>query len=151
MLLVDLAKGAVLSDDEVKERYAGREPYGEWLDSNLLHLSDLHVPNQKVPALTGEECARLQKAFGYTWEEYRDSVCSMALNGTEPIGAMGADTPLAVLSGQYQPLFNYFRQMFAQVTNPPIDALREKSSPPPRCTRARTAIFCRRAPTTATC
>ena len=126
MLLVDLAKGAVLSDDEVKERYAGREPYGEWLDSNLLHLSDLHVPNQKVPALTGEECARLQKAFGYTWEEYRDSVCSMALNGTEPIGAMGADTPLAVLSGQYQPLFNYFRQMFAQVTNPPIDALREK-------------------------
>ena len=126
MLLVDLAKGAVLSDDEVKERYAGREPYGEWLDSNLLHLSDLHVPNQKVPALTGEECARLQKAFGYTWEECRDSVCSMALNGTEPIGAMGADTPLAVLSGQYQPLFNYFRQMFAQVTNPPIDALREK-------------------------
>ena len=126
MLLVDLAKGAVLSDDEVKERYAGREPYGEWLDSNLLHLSDLHVPNQKVPVLTGEECARLQKAFGYTWEEYRDSVCSMALNGTEPIGAMGADTPLAVLSGQYQPLFNYFRQMFAQVTNPPIDALREK-------------------------
>ena len=126
MLLVDLAKGAVLSDDEVKERYAGREPYGEWLDSNLLHLSDLHVPNQKVPALSGEECARLQKAFGYTWEEYRDSVCSMALNGTEPIGAMGADTPLAVLSGQYQPLFNYFRQMFAQVANPPIDALREK-------------------------
>ena len=126
MLLVDLAKGAVLSDDEVKERYAGREPYGEWLDSNLLHLSDLHVPNQKVPVLTGEECARLQKAFGYTWEEYRDSVCSMALNGAEPIGAMGADTPLAVLSGQYQPLFNYFRQMFAQVTNPPIDALREK-------------------------
>ena len=126
MLLVDLAKGAVLSDDEVKERYAGREPYGEWLDSNLLHLSDLHVPNQKVPALSGEECARLQKAFGYTWEEYRDSVCSMALNGTEPIGVMGADTPLAVLSGQYQPLFNYFRQMFAQVTNPPIDALREK-------------------------
>ena len=126
MLLVDLAKGAVLSDEEVKERYAGREPYGEWLDSNLLHLSDLHVPNQKVPVLTGEECARLQKAFGYTWEEYRDSVCSMALNGTEPIGAMGADTPLAVLSGQYQPLFNYFRQMFAQVTNPPIDALREK-------------------------
>ena len=126
MLLMDLAKGAVLSDDEVKERYAGREPYGEWLDSNLLHLSDLHVPNQKVPTLTGEECARLQKAFGYTWEEYRDSVCSMALNGTEPIGAMGADTPLAVLSGQYQPLFNYFRQMFAQVTNPPIDALREK-------------------------
>ncbi len=126
MLLVDLAKGAVLSDDEVKERYAGREPYGEWLDSNLLHLSDLHVPNQKVPVFTGEECARLQKAFGYTWEEYRDSVCSMALNGAEPIGAMGADTPLAVLSGQYQPLFNYFRQMFAQVTNPPIDALREK-------------------------
>ena len=126
MLLVDLAEGAVLSDDEVKEHYAGREPYGEWLDSNLLHLSDLHVPNQKVPALTGEECARLQKAFGYTWEEYRDSVCSMALNGTEPIGAMGVDVPLAVLSGQYQPLFNYFRQMFAQVTNPPIDALREK-------------------------
>ena len=126
MLLVDLEKGAVLSDDEVKERYAGKEPYGEWLDSNLLHLSDLHVPNQKVPALSDEQCARLQKAFGYTWEEYRNSVCAMALSGSEPIGSMGADTPVAALSGQYQPLFSYFRQMFAQVTNPPIDALREK-------------------------
>ena len=126
MLLVDLAKGVVLSDDEVKERYAGKEPYGEWLDSNLLHLRELRVPNRPVPPLEGEALSRLLLAFGYTWEEYRDSIRAMALNRAEPIGAMGADTPLAVLSGQYQPLFNYFRQMFAQVTNPPIDALREK-------------------------
>ena len=126
MLLADLTKGELLDDDAVRERYAAQCPYGEWLDQNLLRLRDVKVPNQKVPALPRAESARLQRAFGYTYEEYRDSVLAMALNGAEPIGAMGADTPLAVLSHQYQPLFGYFRQMFAQVTNPPIDALREK-------------------------
>ena len=126
MLLADLAAGELLDDDAVRERYAAQRPYGEWLDQNLLHLRDVKVPNQKVPALPRAESARLQRAFGYTYEEYRDAVRAMALNGAEPIGAMGADTPLAVLSQQYQPLFCYFRQMFAQVTNPPIDALREK-------------------------
>ena len=126
MLLVDTVQGRVYSDQEIKERYAGKEPYGEWLDSNLVELHDLKVPNQPVPPLSREYCARLQMSFGYTYEEYRNSVCAMALNGSEPIGAMGVDTPLAVLSNQYQPLFHYFKQMFAQVTNPPIDSVREK-------------------------
>ncbi|OUN25398.1 glutamate synthase large subunit [Pseudoflavonifractor sp. An85] len=126
MLLVDTVQGRVYTDEEIKERYAGKEPYGEWLDSNLVELHDLKVPNQPVPPLSREYCARLQIAFGYTYEEYRNSVCSMALNGSESIGAMGIDTPLAVLSHQYQPLFHYFKQMFAQVTNPPIDSVREK-------------------------
>ena len=126
MLLVDTVQGVVKYDKEIKEYYAGKEPYGEWLDSNLVALRDLKIPNEKVPSYTPEERARLQKAFGYTYEEYRDSLYAMALNGSERIGAMGIDTPLAVLSGQYQPLFYYFKQMFAQVTNPPIDAVREK-------------------------
>lgn len=126
MLLVDTQKGMVLNDEDVKEFYAGALPYGEWLDSYLVRLGQLHVPNERVPALEGEERARLLKAFGYTWEETRGTVLSMALNGSEAIGAMGTDTPLAVLSREYQPLFAYFKQMFAQVTNPPIDAAREK-------------------------
>ena len=126
MLLVDTQKGMVLNDEDVKEFYAGALPYGEWLDSYLVRLGQLHIPNERVPALEGEERARLLKAFGYTWEETRGTVLSMALNGSEAIGAMGTDTPLAVLSREYQPLFAYFKQMFAQVTNPPIDAAREK-------------------------
>ncbi|MBS6397727.1 MAG: glutamate synthase large subunit, partial [Clostridiales bacterium] len=126
MLLVDTVKGEVLGDEEIKECYAKKEPYGEWLDSNLVSLHELKIPNEKVISYNREERARLQKAFGYTSEEYRESICSMALNGTENIGSMGVDTPLAVLSREYQPLFYYFKQMFAQVTNPPIDAVREK-------------------------
>mgnify|MGYP003369863827 CR=1 FL=1 len=126
MLLVDTQKGEVLNDEAVKEHYAGAHPYGEWLDSHLLRLRQLHVPNERVPALKGDDCARLLKAFGYTWEETRGAILAMALNGNEAIGAMGTDTPLAVLSHEYQPLFAYFKQMFAQVTNPPIDAAREK-------------------------
>lgn len=126
MLLVDTIKGEVQNDETIKERYAGKEPYGEWLDSNLVSLHELKIPNEKVPSYTKEERARLQKAFGYTYEEYREGICSMALNGAERIGAMGVDTPLAVLSKEYQPLFYYFKQLFAQVTNPPIDAIREK-------------------------
>ena len=126
MLLVDTVAGRVFDDEEIKAHYAGQEPYGEWLDSNLVNLSDLKIPNEKIPAYGREERARLQKAFGYTYEEYRESICSMALNGSERIGAMGVDTPLAVLSREYQPLFYYFKQLFAQVTNPPIDAVREK-------------------------
>ena len=126
MLLVDLKRGAVLSDSEIKARYARREPYGEWLDNSLVELRDLKIPNRKVPQFTREQRARLQKAFGYTYEEYRSAICAMALNGSEPIASMGADTPIAALSDQYQPLFHYFKQLFAQVTNPPIDAVREK-------------------------
>ncbi len=126
MLLVDTINHKVLSDDEIKEKYANKEPYGEWLDSNLVTLKELKIPNEKIPSFTKEERARLQKALGYSYEEYRSSIGSMALNGAEHIGAMGVDTPIAVLSKEYQPLFYYFKQLFAQVTNPPIDAVREK-------------------------
>ena len=126
MLLVDTKQGRIISDAELKDKYAGREPYGEWLDSNLCKLKDLKIPNEKVPSYTKEELERLQKAFGYSYEDYKDEIYAMALNGSEHVGAMGIDTPIAVLSKHYQPLFYYFKQLFAQVTNPPIDAAREK-------------------------
>ncbi len=126
MLLVDTVKGEVIDDDRLKEYYASRQPYGEWLDTNLVKLRDLHIPNEKVPEISYEERQRLQKAFGYTYEDYRNSILQMARNGAEAIAAMGVDTPLAVLSKNHQPLFHYFKQLFAQVTNPPIDAIREE-------------------------
>ena len=126
MLLVDTRAGRIISDEELKDRYAGREPYGEWLDSNLCTLKDLKIPNEKVPSFKREELVKLQKAFGYTYEDYREEIGTMALQGAEHVGAMGIDTPIAVLSKEYQPLFYYFKQLFAQVTNPPIDAVREK-------------------------
>ena len=126
MLLVDTIEGKIYEDEEIKERYARKEPYGEWLDSNLLELHDVKIPNHLVPSYDKTERARLQKAFGYTYENYHDSIRTMALNGTEQIGAMGVDTPIAALSKKHQPLFYYFKQLFAQVTNPPIDAEREK-------------------------
>ena len=126
ILLVDTRKGQIFSDDEIKEIYAKKQPYGEWLDSNLVELHDLKIPNIRVEEYEGEELTRMQKAFGYTYEDYRKSIYSMALNGSEGIAAMGTDTPLAVLSQKHQPLFNYFKQLFAQVTNPPIDAIREE-------------------------
>ena len=126
MLLIDTVKGELIEDDKLKEEYATKNPYGEWLDSNLIQLKDLKIPNKKVPVHTKEERARLQKAFGYTYEDFKTSILPMALNGTEQTGAMGIDTPLAVLSNKHQPLFNYFKQLFAQVTNPPIDSIREK-------------------------
>ena len=126
MLLVDTVQGKVINDDELKEYYAGRQPYGEWLDSNLIELTDLKIPNQKVPSYTAEECRRLQKAFGYSYEEVKSSILAMAMNGSEGTAAMGIDAPLAVLSDKHQDLFGYFKQLFAQVTNPPIDAIREE-------------------------
>ena len=126
MLLVDTVKGELIDDDELKEKYATKQPYGEWLDNNLVQLHDLKIPNKKVPVHTKEERARLQKAFGYTYEDFKTSILPMALNGSEQIGAMGIDTPLAVLSNNHQPLFNYFKKLFALVTNPPIDSIREK-------------------------
>ncbi|MCI8504247.1 MAG: glutamate synthase large subunit [Dorea sp.] len=126
MLLVDTKKGKVIDDEELKELYANRQPYGEWLDSNLLELKHLKIPNKSVPSCSAEECRRLQKAFGYSYEEVKSSILNMALNGSEGTAAMGIDTPLAVLSGERQNLFSYFKQLFAQVTNPPIDAIREE-------------------------
>ncbi len=126
LLLVDTKQKKIIYDHELKEKYACAKPYGEWLDRNLLQLSDLKIPNHRVPGINGDYRKTLQKAFGYTWENYHDSILSMALSGTEAIGSMGVDTPIAALSDQYQPLFYYFKQLFAQVTNPPIDAQREE-------------------------
>ena len=126
MLLVDTVKGRVIDDDELKEYYASRQPYGEWLDSNLVKLRELRIPNVRVEEHHGDERKKLQKAFGYTYEEIMKDILPMAQNGSEPITSMGIDTPIAVLSKQPQPLFNYFKQLFAQVTNPPIDAIREE-------------------------
>ncbi|MDE6852703.1 MAG: glutamate synthase large subunit, partial [Lachnospiraceae bacterium] len=126
MLLVDTVKGELIADDVLKEQYASRQPYGEWLNNNLVTLGELHIPNKKVIELADEERAKLQKAFGYTYEEYKNSILPMAKTGSEPIGAMGTDSPLPMLSDKPQPLFNYFKQLFAQVTNPPIDCIREE-------------------------
>ena len=126
MLLIDTNKGKVINDDELKETYAKRQPYGEWLDSELVTLKSLKIPNTNVKEFDYEERQRMQKAFGYTYEDYMTSILPMAKDGAEAIAAMGVDTPLAVLSENNQPLFHYFKQLFAQVTNPPIDAIREE-------------------------
>ncbi|WP_238483766.1 glutamate synthase large subunit [Anaerosporobacter faecicola] len=126
MLLVDTVRGKLIDDEDLKNHYAMRKPYGEWLDANLIRLKDLKIPNKKVIEYSKEERARLLKAFGYTYEEYKTTILPMAKTGAEPISAMGTDSPLPVLSNKEQPLFNYFKQLFAQVTNPPIDAIREE-------------------------
>ena len=126
MLLVDTVNGKLIDDDVLKEYYANRQPYGEWLDSNLINLKELTIPNKKVEEYSKETRAKLQKAFGYSYEDVKTSILTMAKTGKEPMAAMGIDSPIAVLSETKQPLFNYFKQLFAQVTNPPIDAIREK-------------------------
>ncbi len=126
MLLVDTVKGSLIDDEDLKNYYATRQPYGEWLDSNLIKLKDLHIPNKKIQEYTDGELARLQKAFGYTYEDYHTTILPMADSGQEAVAAMGVDSPIPVLSKNNPPLFNYFKQLFAQVTNPPIDAIREE-------------------------
>ena len=126
MLLVDTKAQRIIADEECKESYAAREPYGEWLDRNLLHIEDLKIPNRKIPTHTQEMRDRLYKVFGYSYEDVKSVILPMAQNGIEQTASMGHDVPLAVLSKQHQLLFNYFKQLFAQVTNPPIDSLREK-------------------------
>ncbi|MDF2906174.1 MAG: Glutamate synthase domain 2 [Herbinix sp.] len=126
MLLVDTVKGCLIDDEDLKNSYAKKRPYGEWLDSNLVMLKELHIPNKKVIEYSEEELARLQKAFGYTYEDYKTTILPMAASGLEATAAMGVDSPIPVLSGNNPPLFSYFKQLFAQVTNPPIDAIREE-------------------------
>ena len=126
MLLVDTVAGKIIDDDELKERYADKQPYGEWIDRYMVNLKDLKIPNQRVPEYTKEERQRMQRAFGYTYESLKDSILPMAKNGVEGTAAMGTDTPLAALSGNREPFFNYIKQRFAQVTNPPIDSIREE-------------------------
>lgn len=126
MLLVDTVKGSLIDDDDLKRSFAGRNPYGEWLDQKLVTLKSLHIPNKKVEEYTSFELGQLQKAFGYTYEDYKTTILPMADTGQEAVAAMGADSPIPVLSSNNPPLFNYFKQLFAQVTNPPIDAIREE-------------------------
>lgn len=126
MLLVDTVKGCLIDDEQLKETYSDRQPYGEWLECNMVLLKSLKIPNERIESYEGEQLARIQKAFGYTYEDLTTSILPMAKYGTEPVAAMGADSPLAVLSEKNPPLFSYFRQLFAQVTNPPMDAIREE-------------------------
>lgn len=126
LLVIDTKKKTIISDDECKKHYAARRPYGEWLDMNLLHLRNLRIPNKKVPYHSQETRDKLLKVFGYSYEDVMENVIPMAENGVEPTVSMGHDDPLAIVSKQHQSLYNYFKQLFAQVTNPPIDSLREK-------------------------
>ena len=126
MLLVDTLRKTVISDEDCKAAFTDRQPYGEWLDQHLVTLEQLPVPNHKVPVYPQEQRDKLYTAFGYTYEDINDAILTMAKTGSEKITSMGTDIPLAVLSENHQPLFNYFKQLFAQVTNPPIDAMREE-------------------------
>jgi len=126
MFLVDTEQGRIVGDDEIKESMAARKPYRQWLDANLRRLVELPPPADVAPAYEPETLLGRQQAFGYTIEDLRLLMTPMALNGQEAVGSMGTDTPLAVLSDKPQILFNYFKQLFAQVTNPPIDPIREE-------------------------
>lgn len=126
MLLVDTIKGELVDDERLKEYYAAKSPYGEWLDRNLVYLKDLNIPNKKVIEYSPAERIRLCKVFGYTYEDLQTVILPMAETGSEPTASMGTDIPLAVLSEKHPSLFSYFKQLFAQVTNPPIDAIREE-------------------------
>ena len=125
MFLVDTVEGRIVSDKEIKHRLAGRQPYGEWLRENQITLDQLPEPS-RVHASDHDTILCRQRAFGYTDEDLRMILEPMASAGEEPVGSMGTDTPLACLSDRPQPLFNYFKQLFAQVTNPPIDPIREE-------------------------
>jgi glutamate synthase domain-containing protein 2/glutamate synthase domain-containing protein 3 len=125
MLLVDTVEGRIVPDEELKERLAGRKPYGEWLKEHQITLDSLPEPPRMYQSDLGSIVMR-QRAFGYTDEDLRVLMLPMAEKGEEPIGSMGTDTPLACLSDKPQPLFHYFKQLFAQVTNPAIDPIREE-------------------------
>ncbi len=126
MFVVDLARGRIISDEELKKDICARQPYGEWLERYKIRLEDLPEPRVTFTPLESGQVFRYQKAFGYTTEDIRDIIVPMAIDGKEPVGSMGIDVPLAVLSDQPQHLSSYFKQLFAQVTNPPIDPIRER-------------------------
>jgi len=124
MFLVDTVEGRIISDKEIKQRLSSRQPYAQWLQENQINLDQLPEPS-RVHAFDHATVLCRQRVFGYTDEDIRMILEPMAVKGEEPVGSMGTDTPLACLSDRPQPLFNYFRQLFAQVTNPPIDPIRE--------------------------
>ncbi|MCX2679653.1 glutamate synthase large subunit [Galbibacter sp. EGI 63066] len=125
MFLVDMIEGKIVGDEEVKESIVTKRPYRKWLDENLLPLADVPYTGNKTP-VEKEDFVKRQKLFGYTIEDLKTIIAPMAGLGKEAIGSMGTDTPLAVLSDKPQLLFNYFKQLFAQVTNPPLDGIREE-------------------------
>ena len=124
MFLVDIEAGRIIEDDEIKQSLATSAPYAEWLQAGLVRLSDL--PAREHIVYPHSSVVRRQRAFGYTEEEIRIIITPMAKNGAEPLGSMGTDTPIAALSDKSRLLFDYFAQLFAQVTNPPLDAIREE-------------------------
>jgi glutamate synthase domain-containing protein 2/glutamate synthase domain-containing protein 1/glutamate synthase domain-containing protein 3 len=126
MFFVDTAQGRIVEDEEIKATIANRKPYRAWLEVNLVRQETLPAPRQFEPVKPRPDHLTLQQAFGYTLEDLRMLMSPMAINGQEPVGSMGTDTPLAVLSDRPQLLYSYFKQLFAQVTNPPIDAIREE-------------------------
>lgn len=138
MFLVDTVAGRIIADDEIKKSLAAKHPYRQWLNENQIKLDDLpkvklekngHATNGHAPSTNGhahDSLLEQQRAFGYTLEDLRILMAPMALDGAEAIGSMGSDTPIAVLSNRPQLLYNYFKQLFAQVTNPPLDAIREE-------------------------
>jgi len=126
IFLVDMDKGELISDDRVKSELADLQPYGNWLDQYKIRLKDLAEPRVMFTYLAKESVYRYQQTFGYSREDIYDILVPMALEGKEPVGSMGTDVPLAVLSKQAQHLSSYFKQYFAQVTNPPIDPIRER-------------------------
>ncbi|RZK02607.1 MAG: glutamate synthase large subunit [Novosphingobium sp.] len=128
MLLIDFEEGRIIEDEEIKAQLSGAEPYEEWLASAQYKLKDLEVVEPELAALPVETTSLLdrQQAFGYTQEDTNKFLEPMAANGDDPIGSMGTDTPIAVLSGRSRLLYDYFKQNFAQVTNPPIDPIREE-------------------------
>lgn len=126
MLLVDTKKKKLIEDYDLKNEYASSNPYGEWLDNHLLYLKDLPAPDKKTHIHSQHERDILYKIFGYTYEDVKDIILPMARVKLEPTSAMGTDIPLAIYSKNHLSLFHYFKQLFAQVTNPPIDSLREE-------------------------
>jgi glutamate synthase (ferredoxin) len=125
MFLVDTEEGRIISDEEIKHQVAAQHPYRQWLNKHMVDLSQLPTPSH-IPEPDHETVLQRQQAFGYTFEDQRVVLMPMARDGVEAVGSMGADTPLAVLSDRPQLLYNYFKQLFAQVTNPPIDCIREE-------------------------
>jgi glutamate synthase (NADPH/NADH) large chain len=126
MFVVDMEQGRIISDDELKNSICSRKPYGDWLNQYKIRLEELDEPRVAFTHLSDSSILKYQKALGYSTEDIDDLITPMAVDGKEPIGSMGTDTPLAVLSDQPQHITSYFKQLFAQVTNPPIDPIRER-------------------------
>ncbi|MFN8265504.1 MAG: glutamate synthase large subunit [Chitinophagaceae bacterium] len=126
MFVVDMEQGRIISDDELKHTICSQKPYGDWLNQYKIRLEELEDPRVEFSHLSDEHILKYQKAFGYSTEDIDTIIKPMAIDGKEPIGSMGTDVPLAVLSDQPQHLSSYFKQLFAQVTNPPIDPIRER-------------------------